>query len=381
MTEAFTPPVSDAALVALVRAYLGDGRLRVADWRWRPVDFTPVDPSTGGLYRVGGEARDTSPAPAAPVRWSLVVKVLQGSGPGTDIPEHWHYWKREALAYESGIPLRLPAGATAPRLAGVAPDPTNPLRLALFLEDIRDESESVWSLADDRALAELLGEWAALPLREPSSRVMGLPWLSRAHLRGMLQTGASFTRQLDNQGVWGLPHIAREFTASTVARIQSLWRESDRMLGALDRLQRVLCHFDAHRGNVMRRRTTGGSTEYVVIDWSDLGLGAVGEEVGHQFSSNVLSGAVPPAQATDAAEDLIAAYTRGLSAAGVRADERAVRSGFANAAALRGFGFTLPFLLLAAAGLPDPAGAAAVVRLGAATCALLRCLEAAQGGE
>src|SRR5207247_6164487 len=133
-----------------------------------------------------------------------------------------------------------------------------------------------------------------------------------------------------------------------VERIRSLPRESDRLLRLLDRPPRVLCHFDAHRGNVMRRRREDGSTELVVIDWSSLGLGAMGEEMGHQFCANVLSGAVPAAQAHDMAEELIIAYTWGLCAAGVRADERAVRSGFAIAAALGGLGLTLPFLVRAA---------------------------------
>src|SRR6266542_4242750 len=169
MVDVFTPPISDAELTGLVRAYLGNERLRVTNWRWQPLGFTPVDPSTGGLYRVAGEARDPSPIPAAPVPWSLVMKVLQASRAGPDAPEHWNYWKREALAYQSGLPYRLPVGVTAPRLAGVVPDPTTPLRLSLFLEDIQDEPTSGWSLADDRALAEGLGRWATLPLLAPRS--------------------------------------------------------------------------------------------------------------------------------------------------------------------------------------------------------------------
>lgn len=374
MTDGFTPPISHAELTGLVRAYLGNKRLRLTDWRWQPVGFIPVNPSTGGLFRVSGVARDAAARDASPIPWSLVMKVIEASRSSPDAPEHWNYWKREALAYQSGLPYRLPAGATAPRLAGVAPDPTTPLRLYLFLEDIQDEPASGWSLADDRVLAELLGRWAALPLHEPLS----LPWLSRVYLRGMLQTGANITRQLDERGGWEVPGIAQEFSPATAERIRSLLRESEQLLKVLERPPRVLCHFDAHGANVMRRRREDGSTEFVVIDWSSLGLGAMGEEIGHQFCTNVLSGAVPVAQADDVAEELIASYTRGLAAAGVRADERAVRSGFVTAAALGGFGFTLPFFVRAAADPHDPAAIAAAPQLGAATQALLPYLEAAR---
>ncbi|MGH2352849.1 MAG: phosphotransferase family protein [Chloroflexota bacterium] len=370
MADELTPPISTAELANVVQTYLGNERVRVTDWRWQPVDFIPVNPSTGGLYRVSGEAR--SPY-ASPIPWSLVMKVIQASRSSPDVPDHWNYWKREALAYQSGLPYRLPAGVTAPRLAGVVPDPANPLRLYLFLEDIQDEPAAGWSLADNRALAEGLGCWAALPHHEPLS----LPWLSQAYLRGMLQTGATITRQLDEQGVWEVPHIAREFSPSTVERIRSLPSERDQLLRVLDRLPRVLCHFDAHGGNIMRRRKEDGSTELVLIDWSSLGLGAMGEEIGQQFCTNVLSGVVPAAQANDVAEELIAAYTRGLRAAGVRADERAVRFGFVTAAALGGLGFSLPFFVRAGADPRDPAAVAVAAQLGAAARALLFYLEAA----
>ena len=50
-----------------------------------------------------------------------------------------------------------------------------------------------------------------------------------------------------------MPHIARDFSPAIVERIRLLLRESDRLHRVLDRLPRVLCHFDAHRANVMRR--------------------------------------------------------------------------------------------------------------------------------
>lgn len=297
--------------------------------------------------------------------WSLILKIIRASPTAPDVPEHWNYWKREALAYQSGIPYGLAAlGLTAPRLAGVVAEAAEPEQISLLMEDVQNESEPGWTPAEDGLLAERLGQWGALPLREP--------WLCPGYLRGILRTGAVVQEMVDAKRVWEFPHIAREFPAPMVERIRRLVRESDRILRMLDRLPRVLCHADTHRGNVMRRRRTDGSREFVVIDWSTLGVGAVGEEIGHQFSTNILTGAVPVARAGDLAETLIAGYVRGSGA-----DEAAVRCGFTATVALRSFGFALP-LILRAGSDPDNAEAVAYApRLGAAVRALLPYLDAA----
>jgi hypothetical protein len=74
-----------------------------------------INSVTGGLFRVSGEAEGAGRT----IPWSLIVKVTHASPTAPDAPEHWNYWKREALAYQSGIPYGLAsAGMTAPRVSG-----------------------------------------------------------------------------------------------------------------------------------------------------------------------------------------------------------------------------------------------------------------------
>jgi hypothetical protein len=187
-----------------------------------------------------------------------------------------------------------------------------------------------------------------------------------------MQTGAVVMQMVDAKRVWEFPHIAREFPGPMVERIRLLLRESDRIHRVMDGLPRVLCHADAHRGNVMRRRRSDGTREFVVIDWSTLGVGAAGEEIGHQFSTNILTGAVPAEQAGDLAETLIAGYVRGSGMS-----EEAVRCGFTATVALRSFGFALPLILRAGSDPDNQAAVAFAPRLGANVRALLPFLDAA----
>lgn len=360
MTEPFTPPISDAEVVRLVQKYLGNDRIAVSGINWAPVGHTVVNTATGGLYRVSGVAG------AGGQCWSLVVKVVQAGPTSPDDPAHWNYWQREALAYQSDIPYGLSPALTAPRLAGVV---AAPAKQFLVMEDVTPAAVDPWPLAQDELLARRLGQWGALPLRAP--------WLSPSYLRGILRTGAMIMQSVDAQGVWAFPHIAREFPPDLDGRIRLLLGEAERLLQVLDGMPRVLCHCDAHRGNLMRRRGADGSLELVLLDWSTVGVGAPGEEIGHLFSSNVLANYVPPEQATDLAETLIAGYCQGLAEGGVICAEEEVRKSFHVVTALRSFGFALPLILRAGSDPNNQAAVAYAPRLGANVRALVPQLDAA----
>lgn len=364
MAEEFVPPISDAEIARVVRGYLGNDRLTVSGIRWAAVAHTVVNAATGGLYRVSGEAIGDS----QPMHWSLIAKAIVATPTSPDDHSHWNYWRREALAYQSGIPYGLAPALTAPRLAGVIADPGRPERQFLLMEDVRPAAESTWTLADYELLAQRLGQWGALPLRAP--------WLSPACLRGILRSGAHALETVDALRVWAFPHIAREFPADLVQRIRLLLGQAERLHRVLDELPRVLCHGDAHLGNVMRRQGPDGAWEFVLIDWSMAGVGAPGEEIGHLFSTNILANYVPPEQAGDLAETLLAGYCEGLLAGGVPCAEQAVRTGFAVTTALRSFGFALPLILRAGSDPTNQAAVAYAPRLGANVRALLPYLDA-----
>src|SRR5262245_51467453 len=110
--------VDQATLTPFVRQAVGSETASLIDWQ--------VAPIRGGarntLYRFVGNAQHQGKI----VPWSLVLKVVPSSISDDD-PTAWFYWKREPLAYQSGLLADLPGGLRAPRCFGVVelPDGDN----------------------------------------------------------------------------------------------------------------------------------------------------------------------------------------------------------------------------------------------------------------
>ena len=107
--------LDQATLTPLVRQALGSDSLVPLDWQ--------VAPHGGGagqcVYRFAGSAQDQGQT----VPWSLILKAVRAPEGEVD-PSASSYWKREMLAYQSGLLADLPAGLAAPRCFGVVELPT-----------------------------------------------------------------------------------------------------------------------------------------------------------------------------------------------------------------------------------------------------------------
>ena len=94
-----------------------------------------MDPSGRALFRwsgralVGGGERE----------WSLILKAWRRD-PRTDATEQWTYWKREFLAYSSGILDELP-GISAPRFFGATDEGDVAF---VWLEEIAEAGDHRW---------------------------------------------------------------------------------------------------------------------------------------------------------------------------------------------------------------------------------------------
>lgn len=339
-------PIRETELLPIVRGYLGDEALELSDVTWAPLGHQILNPTTGGLYRVSGTAR----AAGRTLPWSLVLKSCRPMLQDPSDSTNWNYWRREVEAYQSPLPYRLPPGARPPRLAGVIPE--SETLVHLLVEEVQgDRSPQGWSLAEEGALAEHLGQWAAIPLFEP----LQADWLCPAPLRGMMQTGRILMQLPEMQGIWDKPHIAPHFEWAA-GKVERLLERAEMLHQRLEALPQVIGHMDAHRENLIRQPVANGGTQFVLLDWSTAGRGAVGEELGHLFSSNLLRGYVTGDRAPLVATELVSGYARGLAQAGAAVDLEAVRLGFTISVVLRSFGFALPLILRMGA---DPANQAA----------------------
>src|SRR5512136_1328606 len=106
--EALMQDVEQAYLTNLVRKALDRPGLQVTEWK--------AEALHGGVewnsavFRFRGQASDGVES----LPWSLILKVVRPSEKASEPAGIW-YWKREALAYQSGLLHTLPGGnVTAP---------------------------------------------------------------------------------------------------------------------------------------------------------------------------------------------------------------------------------------------------------------------------
>jgi len=119
---------------------------------------------------------------------SAVLKLVAHSDGGSvnwrsgADPSHWYYWRREVLAYESGLLASLPGRLRAPRCyAATARDDGG---VALWLEDLGGASAAAWPIERYGAAARHLGETQGSYL--VSRPLPTDAWLSRGWLRSYL---------------------------------------------------------------------------------------------------------------------------------------------------------------------------------------------------
>ena len=213
--------------------------------------------ATGGVCRLRGEI-ETGDGCRRTFR--VIAKTVRPLTEGRHAahaadPQHWAYWRREPLAYGSGV-LPSGPGLRAPRCYGVAGS-------TVFMEDVPACTE------DPHVAAARLGQWHA------SSGIPDLPWLTADQLGQRLAVSV-----LD----WSAVRPDR--------RAALLWDARAELVGRLSALPRVLSHGDFGSGNLRRH---AGDT--VVLDWATLGSAPVGADLAYlaldtltDLTSDYLSG-------------------------------------------------------------------------------------------
>lgn len=319
-------------LQPLVREALGRDAAELIDWRLHPI-HKGMDMSSA-VVRVIGTARDRGEE----VEWPIILKVVRPA-PDELGPSGWHYWKRESLAYTSGLLDHLPAGLAAPRCLAVEDHGANCSRM--WFEDITDAHEGQWSLSAYTSVARQLGRFNGAYLTGEYA-IPSHDWLSKGWLRGWTEKSAPVIAHFSEFREH--PSVRRVLPAASVEAYLRLWSERERFLAALDRLPVSFCHYDAFARNILLRRGADHN-QPVAIDWAFAGSGAVGEELVPLVIASANFCEMEPRSMIDLEPAALEAYLEGLRDAGWRGDPRLVRLGDAIAASLRfGPGCAIPAL-------------------------------------
>ena len=315
----------------LVQQVLGGQGYDSLHWHYKRLNRS-VGIATAGIYRLSGAAQRADHDRA----WSLILKVVSPSAAGaagglTEIESHPLYWKREALAYQSGWLDHLPGGVRAPRCLSATEQPDG--SVWLWLEDVQDHYGSQWPLEQYAIAARCLGRFNGAYLAGQDWPPYA--WLERtsSEPRGVINAYGWVEQLVADPATWEHPLLRATFAPSLLARLPELWANRHDLLQALERMPRTLCHQDAWHGNMMAPNV-GVDNDLVVIDWSYAGRGIIGADPGDLAVAGygLVKTVIPPAAIDEAVFD---SYLDGLREAGFPAERSLVRFAYATYAALK----------------------------------------------
>jgi hypothetical protein len=262
--------------------------------RLEPLPHNEGNAATGGIWRVH-EVGGTSVLKVALPPGKIGSPYWQTA----DDPHHWNYWKREVLAHTTGF------AQTVYARGGIEPPQT------LAVRERDDGAIELW-LRDEpgtpgmECTVERLGDFAE-QLGAAQARWVGQPpsheWLSRGWLRQYLEHGPS---RLVQDTPWNDPRAAI-WPQAVRDRLRALWTDRHRLLARAEAVPRTLCHLDVWPANLIARDPTT-----VLLDWSFVGEGGVGEDAANLIIDSVADGMMDMARLPELVETITARYAHGL---------------------------------------------------------------------
>lgn len=291
-------------------------------------EIEPIDPHlrihsvTGGVYRIRVDDR------------SCVIKVVRHGvdattdrlwQSGADV-SHRNYWKREWLAFDSGLLESLPGQLRAPRtlLTTEYDDDT----CWIWMEEAIGRTGSALTLHDLEVIAYSLGTTQGAY----ASGRTALPddsWLSRDWLRGWVGACSAFVEALDDDAHWSDSRLAALLPLRE--RVAALWARRHELFELADEPPLAIAHWDFWPTNLYV--TDDG--EAVAIDWSQIGISGVTHDLDQITLDTVWMQVRPEESLDDLEEHILAAYISGLHEGGYAARRTDIQRWYAAAAALR----------------------------------------------
>ena len=311
--------IDDALLTPIVRRALNRNAAEILDWQSNQLYGAGVNTQ---IFRFSGNARDRDEI----LPWSLILKIIQPDEEGNN-PASLRYWKREALAYQSGLLEDLPGKIRAPRCYEVIEQAAQ--EVWLWLEEIVDDRKGKWSLDQYGTVARHVGEFNGIFIENTSA--FSHPWMTKCHLRSWVGTDAPILPP----EILAHPLVAHYLPNSIYGWMQRVWLEHNAWLDLIERQPQTLSHLDVFRRNAFARLNLQNDLLTVLIDWAFVGSAALGEEIVPLVAGSVNFLEFDSAQIQVLDQIVFDSYLEGLRSAGWRGDPRLVRFAYAAGSVLK----------------------------------------------
>ena len=327
-----------AELAPVVGNALRDDHAWPLTWEFDALDWTG-NPATVGLFRLAGIARTSD---GGEVPWIVVLKVVADvdlTGDPlidryTHEPEGSNYWKREALAFSSGLLIGWPGPLVPVHCYGV--EEVSKSQAWIWLEAREDAGpHALWTIEQLALAAYDFGALAA-QWQSKLPDVRHYPWLAQRWLGGWVALVRIFAVDhfLEHDGCGNGSAVESFLNGTTRRRIAELISDADDLLAGFDSLPVTLAHHDPQWGNLFAAAPEESPARTVVIDWGFVGLAPIGSDLGLHIGQNIMSWGIDQRRAAEHDQASTAAYISGLQDYGWKSDVDSVKFARAAAAAL-----------------------------------------------
>ena len=245
--------------------------------------------------------------------WSLVLKIVHPAPQTENNPQGVKYWKREALAYQTGLLQSLSCGLTAPICYEASQEGED---YWLWLEKAEDDFGKPWTLEQHREVARCLGCSNGAYLVGKS--LPNEPWLSQHWLRKYVEDAMPNIHNLPK--LRKLPLFQRSFPQLSNDFFSEAWGLRGVFLDELERLPQTFCHQDAFMGNLFWHGEPGQKGFLTALDWAYAGKAAIGEELAPLIAMSTFT-----LDAHQLLETCLEGYLAGLAESEWNADPQQVR--------------------------------------------------------
>ncbi|WP_167859457.1 phosphotransferase family protein [Paenibacillus cymbidii] len=151
------------------------------------------------------------------------------------------------------------------------------------------------------------------------------PWFTQEWLRSKVLENTDGMPIIFDENVWKVDLVLETVPTQIKDSARLIWKNREKLLRLLDGMSKTVCHFDIWPPNLFARSGPSGQEQTIIIDWSSVGWGVPGEDIGNLIPDSILSpNQIRVSDLEQFEQVVIAGYLRGLQESDWEGDKDSV---------------------------------------------------------